>query len=275
MIDGHLPGKKAALDLRRRQWLQAAASVLLAGLAVPARTQDRPRMKVGFIARYQPYSFLQADGSLTGFDVEVVRALLNASGHDMEPVADSLLNLRQKMQKGEIDFIGNQLLVTPENRRHFDFVRPYATIQLVSVLHEDDDRDLMSLDDFLGKKLGVLANTGIEDQARGALGKSVQAFERIEDALRALANKKLDAVIEENLIAEYFIDKEGLPLKVGVPFAAPIRVGLAVPKGNKVIEQRLSMGVQNLVKDQGFKAISTRWFGFDVSRPRVSHASNS
>jgi cystine transport system substrate-binding protein len=35
------------------------------------------------------------------------------------------------------------------------------------------------------------------------------------------------------------------------------------------------MGVQNLVKDQGFKAISTRWFGFDVSRPRVSHASNS
>ena len=275
MIDGHLPGMKAALDLRRRQWLQAAASVLLAGLAVPARTQDRPRMKVGFIARYQPYSFLQADGSLTGFDVEVVRALLNASGHDMEPVADSLLNLRQKMQKGEIDFIGNQLLVTPENRRHFDFVRSYATIQLVSVLHEDDDRDLMSLDDFLGKKLGVLANTGIEDQARGALGKSVQAFERIEDALRALANKKLDAVIEENLIAEYFIDKEGLPLKVGVPFAAPIRVGLAVPKGNKVIEQRLSMGVQNLVKDQGFKAISTRWFGFDVSRPRVSHASNS
>jgi ABC-type amino acid transport substrate-binding protein len=275
MIDGHLPGIKAELDLRRRQWLQAAASVLLAGLAVPARTQDRPRMKVGFIARYQPYSFLQADGTLTGFDVEVVRALLSASGHDMDPVADSLLNLRQKMQKGEIDFIGNQLLVTPENRRHFDFVRSYATIQLVSVLHEDDDRDLMSLDDFLGKKLGVLANTGIEDQARGALGKSVQAFERIEDALRALANKKLDAVIEENLIAEYFIDKEGLPLKVGVPFAAPIRVGLAVPKGNKVIEQRLSMGVQNLVKDQGFKAISTRWFGFDVSRPRVSHASNS
>lgn len=274
MIDGRLPGMKAALDLRRRQWLQAAASVLLAGLAVPARTQDRPRMKVGFISRYQPYSFVQADGTLTGFDVEVVRALLNASGHDMEPVADSLLNLRQKMQKGEIDFIGNQLLVTPENRRHFDFVRPYATIQLVSVLHEDDERDLMSLDDFWGKKLGVLANTGIEDQARGALGKSVQAFERIEDALRALANKKLDAVIEENLIAEYFIDKEGLPLKVGVPFAAPIRVGLAVPKGNKVIEQRLSMGVQNLVKDQGFKAISTRWFGFDVSRPRVSHASN-
>lgn len=141
----------------------------------------------------------------------------------------------------------------------------------MSVLHEDDDRDMMSLDDFLGKKLGVLANTGVEEQARGALGKSVQAFDRIEDALRALAEKKLDAVLEENLIAEYFIDKAGLPLKVGVPFAAPIRVGLAVPKGNKDIEQRLSLGVQNLVKDQSFKLISTRWFGYlDKFAPEIA-----
>lgn len=274
MTDGRTPECLRVPLVGRREWLQMALALAFSGMAFKASAQDRPRMRVGFISRYQPYSFVQTDGSLTGFDVEVVRALLSASGHDMEPVADTLTNLRQKLQKGEIDFIGNQLLVTPENRRYFDFVRSYATIQLVSVLHEDDERDLMSLDDFLGKKLGVLANTGIEEQARGALGKSVQAFDRIEDALRALAEKKLDAVLEENLIAEYFIDKANLPLKVGVPFAAPIRVGLAVPKGNKDIEQRLSLGVQNLVKDRSFKAISTRWFGYDVSRPRVSHASS-
>jgi cystine transport system substrate-binding protein len=231
-------------------------------------------MKVGFIARYQPYSFVQPDGRLTGFDVDVVRALLEASGFELEPVLDTLPQLRHKLQSGEIAFIGNQLLMTPENRRSFDFVRSYATLQLVSVLHEDEERDFLSLDDFLGKKLGVLANTGIEAQARGALGRAVQAFDRIEDALRALAERKLDAVLEENLIAEYFIDKAGLPLKVGVPFAAPIRVGLAVPKGNQEMEQRLSSGVQNLVKTPNFKAISMRWFGQDVSRPRVSHASN-
>jgi cystine transport system substrate-binding protein len=186
-----------------------------------------------------------------------------------------LTHLRTKLQNGEIAFIGNQLLVTPENRRYFDFVRSYATIQLVSVLHEDDDRDFLSLDDFVGKKLGVLANTGIEDQARGALGKAVHAFERIEDAFKALADRKIDAVLEENLIAEYFIDRDGLPLKVGVPFASPIRVGLAVPKGHKEMESRLTQAVQSLVKDKNFKTISNRWFGYDVSRPRVSHAAST
>jgi cystine transport system substrate-binding protein len=62
---------------------------------------------------------------------------------------------------------------------------------------------------------------------------------------------------------------------VGVPFGAPLRVGLAVPKGKKEIELRLSSGVQNFLKGHQFKAISKRWLGFDVSRPRVSHSSSS
>ena len=274
MIDENTPMAFSGAQVKRRAMLQTGLALWLSS-ALPAFGQNQlPKMKVGFIARYQPYSFVQPDGRLTGFDVDVVRALLEASGFELEPVLDTLPQLRHKLQSGEIAFIGNQLLMTPENRRSFDFVRSYATLQLVSVLHEDEERDFLSLDDFLGKKLGVLANTGIEAQARGALGRAVQAFDRIEDALRALAERKLDAVLEENLIAEYFIDKAGLPLKVGVPFAAPIRVGLAVPKGNQEMEQRLSSGVQNLVKTPNFKAISMRWFGQDVSRPRVSHASN-
>lgn len=269
----HLLGVQA---VQRRACLQWALSALLAGSVPPSLAQDtKPRMKVGFIARYQPYSFVQPDGRLSGFDVDVVKALLEVAGYELEPVTDTLNHLRTKLQNGEIAFIGNQLLVTPENRRYFDFVRSYATIQLVSVLHEDDDRDFLSLDDFVGKKLGVLANTGVEDQARGALGKAVHAFEKIEDAFKALADRKIDAVLEENLIAEYFIDREGLPLKVGVPFASPIRVGLAVLKGQKDIESRLTQAVQSLIKDKNFKTISNRWFGYDVSRPRVSHASNS
>jgi cystine transport system substrate-binding protein len=275
MIDSCAPPMSRESVNRRREWLKKALLLACSGRLLAAQAQDKPFMRVGFIARYQPYSFLQIDGGLTGFDVEVVSLLLSASGLAMVPVTDTLTNLRKKLQSGDIDFIGNQLLVTPENRRYFDFIKSYATIQLVSVLHENDERDLMSLDDFLGKKLGVLANTGIAAQARGALGHSVQTFERIEDAFRALADRKLDAVLEENLIADYHIEKGNLPLKVGAPFAAPLRVGLAVAKGNKGLEQRLSLGVQTLVNDKNFKAISMRWFGYDVSRPRVSHASGN
>jgi cystine transport system substrate-binding protein len=276
MIDAPSPWHTPNASLTRRQCLQMAAAWGLMGSALQVLAQSpKPRMRVGFIARYRPYSFAQADGSLNGFDVDVVAALMQALDMEMAAQSDSLDRLRQKLQNKEIDFIGNQLLMTPENRRSFDFAKPYATIQLVSVLHENDERDFLSLDDFLGKKLGVLASTGVLEQTRGVLGKAVQGFERIEDALRALAERQLDAVLEENLIAEHFIERDGLPLKVGAPFAAPMPAGLALPKGAKDLELRLSEAVQILVKTPHFKRISSHWFGYDVSRPRVSHASSN
>ena len=124
----------------------------------------------------------------------------------------------------------------------------------------------------MGKRLGVLAQTGIEDQARGALGKSVVAYARIDEALKDLAAKKLDVVLEENLIAEYYIERDGLPVKVTAPFAAPIAVGLVVRKGEREMQDKLAEAVKTMLKDGSFKTISEKWFGYDVSHRRSGHA---
>lgn len=259
-------------SMTRRACLQSALAGALALLSAVSQAQGVRPMRVGFIKRYQPFSFVNEDAQLQGFDVDVVRALVGAMGTSMVAVTDSLSRLQVLLAKGEIDFIGNQLLQTPENRRRFDFVVPYASIQLVAVQHEEDDRDFFSLDDMLGRKLGVLANTGVADQARDALGKSVRSFERIDLALRALAAKDLDVVLEENLIVDYHIEQGQLPLKVAAPMAAPIRVGLAVAKGHKQMQEQLSAAVNSVLKDKTFRAISHKWFGYDVSRPRFGHS---
>ena len=164
----------------RRRWLRASLLLAMtAGSGVLAQGTAQPVVRVGFIANYEPFSFLGKDQRLTGFDVEVVRVLLESLGMTMQAEFGRFEQLRAKAQAGELDLVGNQLLLLPENRRWFDFVRPYANMQLVCVQHEDDERDFLSLDDFLGKRLGVLRHTGMEEQARGALGNGVVAFDRL------------------------------------------------------------------------------------------------
>jgi ABC-type amino acid transport substrate-binding protein len=63
------------------------------------------------------------------------------------------------------------------------------------------------------------------------------------------------------------------PIKVTSPFAPPLSSGWVVRKGNKLLEQHLSEAVLTLLGDGTFKPISARWFGYDVSRPSVSHPS--
>jgi len=215
------------LQLTRRTWLAQAAAVVVSSSALSqSLAQSANSVAVGFLNHYPPFSFHDRDGKLKGFDLDVMQRLCTILGLHLIQVPEGMATLSAKLRAGEISWIGNQLLTTPENRREFDFVRPsYASIQLTCVQHEDDVRDFLSLDDLAGKKLGVLAQTGVEDQARGALGKSVVAYPRIEDALNALAAKKLDAVLEENLIAEYHIDRNDLPLKVRSLFS-PFSIAL-------------------------------------------------
>lgn len=256
--------------LTRRGSLLLLCSWALAGRSLAT---DRPTpVKVGFLRNYKPFSYRDANGRPMGFDLDVASRLCEILGLRLEPVFDSVENLAERLKRGEIAWMGNQLLTTPENRRLFDFVRPaYASIQLSGVQHEDDERDFLSLEDLLGKRLGVLAATGVEEQARGVLGKNVKAYDHIENALHDLAHQRLDIVLEENLIADYHIMHLQLPLKVASPFAAPIPVGLGVRKGDRETQEKLSQTLQGMLRDGSLSRISEKWFGYDVSRSRVSH----
>jgi cystine transport system substrate-binding protein len=262
-------------NMTRRNFLTVPLALYMPFGAWPVLAQtsglEGGVLQVGVLSNYKPFSFV--DGHLQGFDVDVLKRLASILKLELKIQVDGMANLQKKLNSGEIAVIANQLLMTPENRRQFDFVRTYAANQLVCVQHEEDSRDFLSLDDLLGKKLGVLANTGVEDQARGALGKSVLPFHSIDMALRQLADKKLDAVLEESLIADYYIERYGLPIKVTSPFAPPLSSGWVVRKGNKPLAQRLSEAVLTLLGDGSFKPISASWFGYDVSRPSVSHTS--
>ena len=270
MTDGKQMDLRSSLS--RRSWCLSSLGLMATlGCPVLAQPVHGGVLRVGVLTHYKPFSFVE--GQLQGFDVDVLKRLAEILRLELHIQHEGMASLQKKLASGEIAVIANQLLTTPENRRLFDFVRSYAANQLVCIQHEDDSRDFLTLDDLVGKKLGVLAYTGVEDQARGALGKSVQAFASIDLALRQLANKQLDAVLEESLIADYYIERDGLPIKVTAPFAPPLTAGWAVHKGNRELAQRLSAAVQLLLKDGSFKTISTRWFGYDVSRPNVSHTS--
>lgn len=263
----------AAHGLRRRQVLAAPWGLIGAALTGPWLWQSawaQPGiLRLGLIQQYKPFSF--TEGLLQGFDVDVARRIGVILRTDLVMETGNFSDLQIKLTRGELDAIANQLIKSPENRRQFDFVRPYAFNQLVCVQHENDERDFLSLDDLLGKKLGVLSNTGVEAQARGALGPAVRGFTSIDLAFQALAQQKIDAVLEESLIADFYIQRDQLPIKVTAPFAAPLSAGWAVHKGNLTLAQRLSGGVQSMLADGSFQAISQRWFGYDVSKPSVSH----
>ena len=75
--------------LTRRTWLKSSLSLLLASGTL-ARATEPGLLRVGFIANYEPFSFLKNDGRLAGFDVDAVEALLVSLGMQVQAVTASV-----------------------------------------------------------------------------------------------------------------------------------------------------------------------------------------
>jgi ABC-type amino acid transport substrate-binding protein len=92
------------------------------GAAVPASATE---LRVAVLENAPPMAFRAADGRLTGFTIEIARALCA----EMKAVCNlqvSTLNVAlDALTAGDVDIAAISLLETPERRARFIFAKPY------------------------------------------------------------------------------------------------------------------------------------------------------
>ncbi len=256
----------------RRRLLQLALAGALAPWCAPVRAQaPASTWRWGYISNYQPFSWWDSDSAtLKGFHVEIGQALTQhwgvASSARHGTYADMLLALRRQ----EIDAIGNFFTRVPDLLGEFAFTNGLQDFRLMLVQHEDDDRTFLTLDEIPIERLGLLANTTVEDQIQAAIGKGYRAYKRIDAALDDLARRRIDAVIEEGLIVEHAIHQGRLPLKTTTPMSAPVRLGMLLAKGQSERVIRVNQGLHAIRENGNVARISERWFGYDVTQRRTA-----
>ena len=116
------------------------------------------------------------------------------------------------VQTGKADIGLAGMTVTDERKQSVNFSDTYATgIQVVIVT---EDSDIATVDDLAGKKIGVQLSTTGDIYASDDYGEeNVEKFNKGADAVMALAQGKIDAVIIDNEPAKNFVTaNEGLKI---------------------------------------------------------------
>ncbi|MDE1917172.1 MAG: transporter substrate-binding domain-containing protein [Sphingomonadales bacterium] len=79
----------------------------------PAGAQE-PALRFGLTGDYPPFAEMQADGSLTGADIDMARQIARAMGRRAEFVSTSWTALSADFVAGRFDIALGGLTVTPE-----------------------------------------------------------------------------------------------------------------------------------------------------------------
>lgn len=162
-------------------------------------------------AYFPPYEYYEGE-SIVGIDAEIAAAIADKLGMELEITDMEFEAVILAVQSGKADIGLAGMTVRPDREESVNFSDTYATGIQVVIVREDSD--INSVDDLEGKKIGVqLMTTGdifaCEDFGEDA----VEKYNKGADAVMALVQGKVDAVIIDNEPAKNFVaGNEGLKI---------------------------------------------------------------
>jgi polar amino acid transport system substrate-binding protein len=245
-----------------------------AGAQAPAPLDTPPaaerRVVLRFVteAEYPPFNYFDDEGVLTGFNVDLARALcleLNVACDIQVRGWDELL---AATARGEADAAIAGHVVSAKALKTVDFTDRYLHTAARFAGRRDATKLEITPDGLEGKRIGVAKGTAHEAYLAEffRLGR-IQAFDTPELAHEALLQGKLDLVFDDGIALVLWINgtasKECCELRGG-PFLEPRYFGegiaIAVPKGDPKLRVDLNAALKRVRANGRFDELLLQYF---------------
>jgi octopine/nopaline transport system substrate-binding protein len=264
----------------------------LAG-AGPGRAEELVR--IGTYRHYPPWTISAADGTLSGFEIDMTRELCRRMN---VPCAISVVDWErvfEALEANEFDVYVGCMTITPERARRAAFSQPYAwtpeyfatTVghELTSILTlnrldldnltDEGKASLNTLVNALrGRKIGVHVETVYENFADQYLKSisSIKVYHTEKEKYHDMVQGRLDAILDGGAaLHEFILAKEQAgqeltlfgPALVGGPFGRG--VGAALRPQNTALREKLNAAIASAKADGTLARIALGWFGYNAA----------
>jgi PAS domain S-box-containing protein len=226
----------------------------------PAFGTEKLKLVVGGDHQNPPYEFLE-NGKPTGFNVELMRAVVKAIGGDVVFQLGPWGEMRKSLEQGKIDALAG-MYYSVERSGKVDFSVPHTYVSIGLFVRKESR--IQAIEDLKGKAVIVQKADIIDDylQKVGYPSRIIRVTDPA-DELTLLASGKHDcALMPSSLQGEYFIRVLGLSNIRAISVDLPqLRYCFAVPKGQSELRFRLDEGLNILKLNGTYGKIYEKWFG--------------
>ncbi|QDY45900.1 transporter substrate-binding domain-containing protein [Planococcus glaciei] len=204
------------------------------------RIEEAGKIVVGTEGLYYPITYHdETTKELTGYDVEVARALGEKLGLEVEFKEMEFDGLLPALRNGQIDIAANDFSITDERKEKFDFTIPVKHSYGSAIVRESDNSGIESVEDLKGKKVGGSATSNYSKFAQEQ-GAEVIVYTGSDTVLPEIVNGRVDATLNDYLVLMRSLeqyDKPGLKLAEGVKFSFSSSA-IVMPKDSPELKEK-------------------------------------
>ncbi|WP_298048755.1 amino acid ABC transporter substrate-binding protein [uncultured Cardiobacterium sp.] len=257
--------KKLAL-LAACAWA-AGVSPAMAADSLLDRINAKGTITVGTEGTYAPFTYHETDGTLTGYDVEVTRAIARKLGVTVEFKETQWDAMLAGLKAGRFDLVANQVaLTTPERQATFDKSEPYSWSGAMMLVRADND-DIKSLEDVKGRKAAQTLSSNYGELAT-KLQAEIVPIDGMAQGLLLIRQRRAELTFNDSLALLDYLKKNpdaGLKTAWEAPADEKLGAGLIANKGNDEALAKISAAIVELREDGTLKKLGEQFFGEDIS----------
>ena len=206
-------------------------------------------------AEFPPYEFYEGQ-EIVGIDAEIAAAIAEKLGYELKIEDMAFDSIIAAVDSGKADIGLAGMTVTEDRLASVNFSDTYATATQVVIVTEDSA--ITGVADLEGKKVGVQLGTTGDIYAGDIADATIERYNKGFEAVQALTQGKIDAVIIDNEPAKVFVaENEGTKI-LEEDFAVE-EYAAAIAKDNTELLEKVNTALAELTEDGTLQAIVDKY----------------
>lgn len=220
-----------------------------------------PEIVVG-CDNYSPFSYADANGNMTGIDVELARKAFSDMGYSPKFVFINWEDKNKLLADGKIDCIWSSFTMT-DREKEYNWAGPYMRSRQVVAVNENSN--IYSLKDLEGKVIAVQNTTKPEEIIRSHDGtlpklKRVISVQKRDLIFILLSKGYVDALAAHDTSVDQFMADTGLKFRILKQPLQTVDLGVAFDRNDKRgLNTKLTKELKNMRKNGTVEKIISRY----------------
>lgn len=208
-------------------------------------------------AEFPPYEYREGD-EIVGIDAEVAALIAEELGMTLEIEDMAFDSILAAVQSGKADIGMAGITVTEDRKLSVNFSDTYTKATQMIIVQNDSE--IASPDDLTGKTIGVQLGTTGDIYAEDIEDATLERYNKGFEAVQALIQGKIDAVIIDGEPAKVFVSQnEGIKL-VDEAFTEE-EYAIAIAKDNEELLEKVNAALATLTENGKFDEVVAKYIG--------------
>lgn len=226
------------------------------------------RLNIVTDAEYPPFQYYDEEGTLTGFNIDLARALCLELDVQCNIRVEKWENLIPSLANNTAHTVISAMAINQENLSRVDFTESYFRIPARFVARANDKIQAATHEALEDKKIGVIRGTSHEAYLKDFFKDSeITSFSSDAEAKTALASGKVDYLFSDGVSLMFWVNgttSNGCCKLIAGAFLEPnyfgLGMGIAVRKGNLPLRKALNDALKRIRTSGRYEELLLRYF---------------